>query len=119
MKVLFEEKDNFIIITFGSGRILFELIQQLIEKFEINCKNLKPETNVILNFKNIDFIDSSGLGFLINLKKSFLEKNCNCVISNIQENVANILRYTQVISHFQIFETLEEAIDMLKKNKLK
>lgn len=116
MKILFEKKDKFLIITFESGRILFDTIQTLISQFNKNCKDLKENTNVILNFKNIDFIDSSGLGFLINLKKSFIDKKCNLVISNLQENVNNILRYTQVISHFKVYDTYDDAITYFKTN---
>ncbi|WP_110929609.1 STAS domain-containing protein [Bacillus massiliglaciei] len=44
-------------------------------------------TDVVFDFQNIDFVDSSGIGLLITLVTDLKENNRNPVIIHVQEDV--------------------------------
>ena len=59
------------------------------------------ETNkiprVILDFSNLDFIDSSGVGMLLVLNETLMRFNGKLVITNQKNQVARVLRVTKIL----------------------
>ncbi len=57
---------------------------------------------VVLDLGGVAYIDSSGLGILVYLKKEIGRQGGKLVISHLQESVLNVFRLTRLDSFFEI-----------------
>ncbi len=58
--------------------------------------------NVVLNFSNVSFMDSSGVGALVFLFKRLRESNCDLVLEGLQQQPAELIKLLRID---QIIET--------------
>ncbi len=86
----------------ASGRVIVNLEGDLdIEATEIIEEALIVEIQnssgeVELNFQNIDFVDSSGIGLLISIITNLKENNRKPTITNITEDVKMVFSLLQL-----------------------
>ncbi len=67
--------------------------------------------NVILNLKQLDFIDSTGLGTLV-IGHSTLEKAGGAMkLSNLSKRAAQLLILTKLSTVFEMFDNEQDAIN--------
>ncbi len=66
--------------------------------------------NVVLNFKSVNFINSSGLGRLILAAKRINEDNGALKIAELSDDLTELFAFTRLDSKIQIFETEHEAL---------
>ncbi len=83
-----------------------ELINTLINE------NVK---NVIINFQNLSFIDSSGIGALITINVLFDSYDKNLWLVNFQGEAEKTLNSTKLNKQFPI-TTLDNAISIIKSD---
>ena len=69
---------------------------------------------IVVSLKNVDFIDSSGLGAIVASLKS-LGNNGDMAICGTREAVNSLFSLTRMDKVFQMFRTEEEAIGALSK----
>ena len=69
----------------------------------------------ILNLDGLDFIDSSGIGFLIKIQKHVSRNGRGCILCNLTDNIEQMLRITKVMPLFQIEKNISGAEKALKK----
>jgi len=85
-----------------AGRVIVDLEGDLdIEATEIIEEELiveiqKSSGHVELNFQQIDFVDSSGIGLLISIITSLKENDRNPTITNISEDVKMVFSLLQL-----------------------
>jgi len=82
------------------------------ERFREDLHNLIDEekTNVIVNLGKVKFMNSSGLGIIIGALTTMKKAGGNLVICEADEKIENLLMITQLISVFQHYRTLKEAV---------
>jgi anti-anti-sigma factor len=66
---------------------------------------------VVLDMKNLDFIDSKGVGFLLKLKT--ISDGRNVVLADVNPAVHNTLMRLFVTDKFRTFKTVEDALKKL------
>ena len=66
--------------------------------------------SLIIDMKEISYIDSSGIGALVAGKKKMKVANGNFALLNISEDVLNILKLATLDKFFTIYDS-EAAID--------
>ncbi len=71
-------------------------------------------TFIVLNFSDVDFIDSSGLGAIVSVLKT-IGKNGDIVLSGINDTVMTMFRLTRMDKVFDIFTTEQDAVTELSK----
>lgn len=81
------------------SKITAENIIEIKEKLK-NILNENEE--LILNFKETEFIDSIGLGMLVSLYKQSVQTNKKLIIKNPNENISNLLKVTSLDELFEI-----------------
>ena len=64
---------------------------------------------LIVDFKSVDFIDSSGLGIFVSTLKRLGSRD-KILICNLQPNVANTFKLTRMDRVFVIHNSVDEAI---------
>lgn len=64
---------------------------------------------LIVDFKSVEFIDSSGLGIFVSTLKRLGSRD-RILICNLQVNVANTFKLTRMDRVFVIYNSVDEAI---------
>lgn len=65
---------------------------------------------VVLEFEQVEFIDSSGLGALVRLSQSARAKGGDLKLSGVPEKIRKTMEMTRILPIFEIYDSLEEAI---------
>ena len=65
---------------------------------------------LIMDLSAVRFIDSSGLGTLLNSRKDAYQCSGSIVLTGLQPRVQSMLELTRLNQIFDIFPTLEDAI---------
>jgi len=93
-------------ITMGEGTlILRDHIQKL-----LNAGDRK----FLLNFGDVDYIDSSGLGELVTSFTTVRNKDGQLKILNLTRRVQDLLQITKLLTVFEGFDSEAEALKSLK-----
>ena len=69
---------------------------------------------VVLHMKDVDFVDSSGLGLLMNLQ-SKLKNKAKFRFCQVKENIKMAIEYTNLTHFFKIDDTEEESVQALNR----
>jgi anti-sigma B factor antagonist len=72
---------------------------------------LKNEnTNVIVDFTKIDYIDSTGIGELVGYLGKFTTQNRKLILVNPSERILKLLKLAKLDAVFKIYSSEDEAI---------
>lgn len=63
---------------------------------------LKMKQDIKLDFKDVEMIDSSGLGLLVDVHKQAQENNLKVIMVNINENIEKLYKITMLDNIFNI-----------------
>jgi len=66
--------------------------------------------DVVLQLDQVDFIDISGLGALVRLMRAARGKSGDLKLTGVTPNIRNTLAVANLLSQFEIYDSLEEAI---------
>ncbi len=90
-------------IVFGEGSILLhKLLREIIER---------GEKNLLLNFLNVNYIDSSGLGELVGGYVAMKKIGGEIKLFNLMPNVFELIQLTKLSNVFEIYTSQQEAIE--------
>jgi anti-sigma B factor antagonist len=106
-------KDNVFILKLSgdligedSGTNLLEAVNNAIQQKVLIC---------IIDISNLRYINSSGIGVLITILTKFRNKGGEVYLMKPSENVQKLLVITKLNAIFQIIQTEEEIIKLIKK----
>ncbi|MGM0608023.1 MAG: STAS domain-containing protein [Candidatus Muiribacteriota bacterium] len=100
-----------------SGDLTEEVTESLKEDFVNIFKKNSPY--FVVDLRGVDYINSSGLGFLANMLKTARKNNGDIKLSNVKPFIKNILDISKLTKVFDIFDSNEEAIQSLNSEKNK
>lgn len=102
-----------ILVVDCAGRIVFgEESAALRDK----VRKLVTENNrIILNLRDITYIDSGGLGTLVSLYTTARNAGGAVKLANLTQRVDDLLQVTKLVTIFEVFDSEEEAIESFKK----
>lgn len=101
MEIIQTECNNIIILEF-QGRLDASAVKE--------CKTLmedmvnKKKINLVIDLKDVDFIDSTGLGILVSSLRSINKIGGDIKISSLQDRVRSIFELTRLHHIFEIFD---------------
>lgn len=104
-----EEKKKNVLVIYLAGKLLggpeaqelLEKLQQLIDA---------GEKNVLIHLREVERMNSSGLGILISAFTSFRNNGGQLVIVAPNDSVRKLMKITKLDSVFRILDTEEEAL---------
>ena len=109
MEVSFRNVNNIVVIDLrGSIKtnedydIFKNAIDQAIEK---------GNPQVLLNFRDVSFINSSGLGRLILAAKTISEDNGQMKITDLSDDLKELFIFTRLDTKIPIYTTEQEAVE--------
>jgi len=106
---LYFRKKNKTIIIFISGEIDHHTAKELRKKTE-NIFSEMPVRNLVFDFKQVTFMDSSGIGMLIGRYKELQFMGGRIAIAEANQKIREILLISGLKQILPLFNTLEEAI---------
>ena len=65
---------------------------------------------IVVDLTNVDFVDSAGLGQLVNALKLCIHHHGNLVLVGANSSITDLLRITKLDTVFRIYESAEEAV---------
>lgn len=68
-------------------------------------------TKLLLNFKNVDHIDSTGIGFLLEIRHAMIERKGKIGLFSINEYVRDIFDITNIDTLMNLYKDEAEAIN--------
>jgi anti-sigma B factor antagonist len=105
-----KEKD-FIVLSVD-GNIILEETATLKDKVEEFIEN-DDLAGIVLNCKNVKFIDSSGLGLIVSIYKTLTKRDKKFALTNLNQRTMEIFILTKLDKILTITETDEAAIEAL------
>ncbi len=85
-------------------------------KKSLNYALGRGERNILLNFENVNFITSVGIGVIIDLYKQLDKNNGKLVLVKVRKLVRDVLEVSRLDSVFQIMDTESEAIRSMSES---
>ncbi|MFW5782419.1 MAG: STAS domain-containing protein [Candidatus Muiribacteriaceae bacterium] len=111
MKFSKEVIDGVIVIAIDSD-ITVDSISEANE-FLLNVVEGNRE-NIVLDFSNSDFIDSSGLSILIRINKALNLDNRKICLCNLSSTMIKVLSATKLNAVFPMASNIEQAVRMMR-----
>jgi anti-sigma B factor antagonist len=109
MKLLTEEHGGKTILTLKEERLdahnSGELKDRIFKLFEEGGRDL------IVDLRNVQFIDSSGLGALLSGHKDAVRRSAGFVLAGLQPRVRSMFELTRLQRVFEIYSGLQEALN--------
>jgi anti-anti-sigma factor len=104
---------NGVTIIDCNGRIVFGEEAAALRE---TVKAMIPQNpKMILNLKNITYIDSGGLGTLVGLHTSAHSSGADIKLANLTPRVGQLLHATELVTVFEVYDTEEDAMRAFSK----
>lgn len=72
---------------------------------------LKSENKkILISMERVSFIDSSGLGMLVNLFFECKQRDIRVKLASVSAEARNVFKQTKMESNFEMFDTVNEAM---------
>ncbi|HEU5403812.1 MAG TPA: STAS domain-containing protein [Terriglobales bacterium] len=104
---------NDVLIVDCNGRIVFGEEAGAIRDFVKSA--LAQHKQIVLNLKNVAYIDSGGLGTLVGLYTSAHSAGGDIRLSHLTERVGQLLQVTKLVTVFASFDNDEAAVKSFSK----
>lgn len=96
-----------------SGRVVFgeesAMLRDTVKKL------ISQNPNVVLNLKEVNFIDSGGLGTLVSLFTTARNAGGAVKLASLSQRVGDLLQVTKLLTIFEVFDNEEEAARSFQK----
>lgn len=104
------------------GAVIFELSGDLVggvfaEKMETAIKEQMAHNrnHIIADLKKVKYVDSSGIGILIRSFTTIKNNGGLFVLANLSTKIEGLLSITKLNQVFEIFDSVEEAQQIMNK----
>lgn len=111
---LFQQEENRVYIVRPKGEIDLNHSPKLRSLLQSKSKSKCPA--LLLDFSSVSYIDSSGLGTLVEYFKESRGYGGRMALSGMSARVRSYFDFTSLTQFFSIYETAEEAIEALSSS---
>ncbi|MCP5051983.1 MAG: STAS domain-containing protein [bacterium] len=108
MKIEKRKVEDVLIIDLKGKILIGDGIDELTEA--INATITEKETKVLLNFADVPYLDSTGLGAVVRSYTSIKKEGGTVKIINLTNKVKDLLSVTKLLTVFDTFEDEAKAI---------
>lgn len=113
MEITITTKDRILVVAIN-GDIDHHTATLIKERSEKEY-TLNGSRDMILDFSDVSFMDSSGIGMIIGRYKNVESNGGRLVVFGASKNVSRIFTMSGLGKIIKVCSTLQEAIDFLKK----
>ncbi|GAB4326868.1 MAG: hypothetical protein Kow0074_21800 [Candidatus Zixiibacteriota bacterium] len=112
---LTEREDNGVAVLMPSGKImggpdatiLREKIHELVKGGKLH---------VVIDLAKVDWMNSNGLGILISGMTTLRDNNGDLKLANVTEKIQSLLTITKLITVFEAYESVPDAVQSFSKS---
>ncbi len=97
------------------GDIEFDDSIAVNEKFQEVIQ--KEGSRIVLDLKDCSYVDSSGLGALVEGLKAAQKARGDLRLCNLSADFKEVLMMTRTIKYFQVFDAVDKAIDSFNESR--
>jgi len=105
-------KDGILVVD-CSGRIVFgeesSLLRDTVKKVLTDYKG------IVLNLGEVNYIDSGGLGILVELRTSAQHAGGTIKLTRLTKRVSDLLQITKLLTVFDVYNSEAEAVESFRK----
>jgi anti-sigma B factor antagonist len=112
-RISVEYAENATIVTFTDERILEERDLQALQESIVSVIEQTERINLILDFRNVQFLSSAVLGLLIRISKKVYEREGQLKLCGIIPKIYKIFKITRLTKIFDIYQDVESAVESL------
>jgi anti-sigma B factor antagonist len=73
---------------------------------------------LVINLSKVNYMNSSGIGSIISAHTTYAKNGGLVKLTGLNSNVHNLFVVTKLIDIFDVYETMDEAIDSFVKQNL-
>ncbi len=109
--VVNHEEDNIAVIELEGDLVVAD-----VDKLRREVKDLinKKIVKIVIDFSGVNFIDSSGIGLLVEFLKTLGKyEDGKLKLANLGKYVKEVLKQIQLYSIFEIYESVDEALEAM------
>ena len=114
-RISVEYRENATIVTLSDEKILEEKDIRALQESIMSVIEQAKRINLILDFRNVQFLSSAVLGLLIRISKRVYEHDGQLRLCNICPKIHEIFKITRLTKVFDIYRDLESATESLSK----
>jgi len=107
MDIVKTELQGFIVVSI-SGEVDLNSSPQVRKVFDEFID--KKVTKIIIDFKKVSYIDSSGLATLIEMMQRMKKNQGTMSLINMSDKIRNLFEITKLDKLFKIYRTQDEAL---------
>jgi len=108
-RLLVNQSDNVAVVEFADRKILDEMCIAEIEEELFKLLDRSEKAQLLLSFRNVGHFSSAALGMLLKLKKRVDERQGTLKLSDINPQISEVFKITQLNKKFDIYPTLDKA----------
>lgn len=116
MKSIIQKNERYTIFTIKEKNLTSHNSSDL--KSEIAILVAEGYHSILLNCSEVEFMDSSGLGAILNADRTSKENDGFLVIYGLSQNNANLIRIAKLDKVLSVAHSEKEAIDLLIMEEL-
>lgn len=102
-----------VLVVDCSGRVVFG--EESATLRDIVKKLLAENPNVVMNLREVNYIDSGGLGTLVSLYTSARSAGGAVKLASLSQRVGDLLQVTKLLTIFEVFDDEETAAKSFNK----
>jgi anti-sigma B factor antagonist len=103
-----------VLIVDCSGRVVFG--EESANLRDTVKKLLAQSPKVVLNLREVNYIDSGGLGTLVSLYTTARSAGGSVKLARLSQRVGDLLQVTKLLTIFEVFDDEEVAAQSFKKD---
>lgn len=109
MKIDRRQEDSVTVIV-PHGKITMSIGSDVLLHGEIKKALDEGSKKVVVDLSDVSFVDSSGVGELVAALTSAKKRGGELKLSCVTKKIHDLLTLTDLLRHFEVYETTEEAV---------
>lgn len=116
MKSIIEKLERYTIVTIKEKNLTISNSSDLKSEIAIMCA--EGNSSILLNLEDVEFIDSSGLGAILNADRTTEDNKGFLVLYGLNSQVYNLIKIAKLDKVLSIAGSEKEARDLLVMEEL-
>lgn len=106
MQLVFEKIDDMLLCKLKGD---FDVVSSNQIKNELSNKiNTTDKNIIVLDFSENDYMDSSGIGVIVNIYKLSKSKGKEMIMVSLKDSIKNLFEMTNLTKIFSIYDNIDD-----------
>lgn len=111
LQINFQTINKTLVVTFY-GELDHHIADEARKKID-DYYTKKMLKNIVFDLKNLNFMDSAGIGLIMGRIKLVLKNDGEVILIHVNSRIKKILNMSGILKIVNVYESLDEALDNL------